>query len=59
MSKVVFANVKEYEQQQVTEAVKQMFEQLGGLKSFVKEGSKVFLKLNLAQTFVTWNLQEF
>ncbi|MBQ2723859.1 MAG: DUF362 domain-containing protein [Clostridia bacterium] len=49
MSKVVFANVKEYEQQQVTEAVKQMFEQLGGLKSFVKEGSKVFLKLNLVR----------
>ena len=49
MSKVVFTNVSEYNQEEVTRAVKQMFDDLGGLKSFVKEGSKVFLKLNLVR----------
>lgn len=47
MSKVVLKECKAYEVQQMISALNDGMEQLGGWDNYVKEGSKVLLKVNL------------
>ena len=47
MSKVFIISQKNYEQSQVDSAVKRVFDHFGGISSFVKNGERVLLKVNL------------
>ena len=47
MSKIFFVSQKNYNQSEIDEAVKKIFDYFGGVEKFINPGEKVLLKVNL------------
>ena len=47
MEKIFFARQENYNQPEITEAIKRVFAHFGGIEKFIKKGDRVLLKVNL------------